>query len=909
MIAHHTRKLFVILLVCPLVLAQTFDLAHSAEVNRQELVAVFIYRLATHIRWANAADIPYYKIHVIDDNDAISKHLEKIANIKKLHGKPFRVSYSNTDRVPQGTHLVFLSHDKVEFFPRVVAQAESGNTLLISDNVPDNRSIMLNLLKHAKGIRFEINKANIINQNLGVDPDIILLGGSEIDVAQLYRQGRKNLQDTQQKLAALQAEVSTIEADKRQLQETLAVQKQEVESQDKKLANARKKVAQLESTMMVQQQKLQTQSERLTDTAVQLASREQALEELGNTLEQQKALIQQQQSEFDELLHKTYAQEESIKAQTAALEKRRNQLDKQKQEIEKRSAILDEQNRRIDTQSTRISEQAKLIDKHEKTISEQEAVLDERGSIIASQKNYLLLLLIIIALSLLLGGVIYQWYRRSKQLNQELTEQRDLLASATDALKVAKDQAEAASRAKSAFVANMSHELRTPLNAVLGFSELMAGDAGISQTQRRNLDIINHSGQHLLDMINEVLDLSKIEAGKMEIQHNIVDLSQTLQDIADMFRLRADAKGLQFSLTRDAQPSAYVQLDAGKLRQILINLLGNAVKFTDSGTISLREHYESADGKKWLIIDVRDNGPGIPPEDIANVFQPFVQVGSQAHKQQGTGLGLSISRQYARIMGGDITVTSTPGKGSVFRLRLPITEAPLANQPLQAKTPQIQRLKSGQPRWRILVAEDHVENRTLLMEILQNAGFDVLGAENGEQAIDLYQKWQPHLIFMDVHMPVMDGGQATHRIRHLPGGQNVKIIAVTASVVSEGIHTTHHTEYDHLSYKPYNSQEIFSVIARYLPVDYDYQQTPASIVAPKPDAQAMAALSQELLDSLQKAARHLDHTHLQTLLRNVAAENNELSDGLAALAGDFRFDTILELCNHAMEQQTTQHRA
>ena len=176
------------------------------------MVAVFIYRLAEHVRWANAAAIPYYQIHVIGENDGISKHLQKIADIKKLHGKPFRVSYSNTDRVPQGAHLIYLSQDNVELFSSVVAQAESGNTLLISENVPDNRSIMLNLLtQDKKGIRFEINKANIINQNLGVDPDIILLGGSEIDVAQLYRQGRKNLQETQQKLAALQTEVTTIE--------------------------------------------------------------------------------------------------------------------------------------------------------------------------------------------------------------------------------------------------------------------------------------------------------------------------------------------------------------------------------------------------------------------------------------------------------------------------------------------------------------------------------------------------------------------------------------------------------------------------------------------------------------------------------------------------------------------------
>ena len=351
----------------------------------------------------------------------------------------------------------------------------------------------------------------------------------------------------------------------------------------------------------------------------------------------------------------------------------------------------------------------------------------------------------------------------------------------------AKETAETANQAKSIFLANISHELRTPLHVILGFSQLMERDPTITSEHREPVKIINRSGEHLLALINDVLEMSKIEAGRITLNEESIDLYQLLQNVAQMMQIRAESKNLQFILEYEPHLPRFIIIDAGKLRQILINLIGNAIKFTEEGGVSLRiqAHEQQATTtsqiKYDLVVEVEDSGIGIATSYQETIFKAFVQVGHYQLSSQGTGLGLPITRHYIRLMGGDIHVISQINEGSVFKFHLPITLADKS----QIKTPinyqRVMKLAPGQMIPRILVVEDNQESRLLLKKFLLEAGFKVQEAINGEEAIQVFQQWHPDLIWMDMRMPVMDGYTATQRIKALPSGKKTIIIALTAS--------------------------------------------------------------------------------------------------------------------------------
>jgi len=872
------------------------NLVIAAQATRADLVAVYIFRLAGHIQWANSAKIQKYKIHVIDKNSDIADQLEKISSTRTLRGKPFTISRSAADKMPDGVHLVYISQAYRDSFAKLFTQAENHNILLISDNLPDKRLIMLNLLDDSNNkIGFEINKANIINQNLGVDPDIILLGGTEVDVAKLYRQGQKNLQQAQDEMKRIQGEISAIQTEKKQLLKTLDSNRIEVEHQSKRLIEARNAVKLLQKTTTTQQTQLEDQTRRLEEISNTLSKQKNTLASQEQTVAQQQSQIRQQQSKFDALQAQSRVQEINIKKQTMALENRAKQLDQQQQEIEKRSTILGEQQLRIESQTEVINEQ-------NNTIREQETVLNERGAVIASQQNYLIMLSITVGLASILVMVIYRGNRNNKKVNLQLREQRDLLSSTARELKHAKEQAETANNAKSTFLANMSHELRTPLNAVLGFSELMARDTEATKKQRQNLDIINRSGQHLLSMIDAVLDLSKIEAGKENVTPSACNLVQTLLDICAMLRIRAGNKGLTFTLEQSAELPHYVKIDAGKLRQILINLLSNAVKFTDKGTITLWAGREADQDQPKLLFEIHDHGIGIPADKLDNIFEPFVQVDTNTATQHGTGLGLAISRQFVQLMGGEISVSSVVGQGSVFHVKLPFVESAPKEIVQSSKPRQVIGLSANEKQWKVLIVEDQLENRLLLKGLLESTGFDVKEAIDGAQGLRMFEQWRPNLIFMDIGLPLMNGDEVARRIRQLADGSHVKIIALTANLLIKKKNIIIEAGCDEVLYKPFQSFEIFDAMARLLGVHYRYEEEESSTVrlAPNLSAAALNQLPADLLLALQSAARNLDQTAFLSLLNKIDKRETNLRDGLADLANDFRFDKILLLCDKAL---------
>ena len=314
-------------------------------------------------------------------------------------------------------------------------------------------------------------------------------------------------------------------------------------------------------------------------------------------------------------------------------------------------------------------------------------------------------------------------------------------------------------QAKSGFLANMSHELRTPLNAILGYSQLMRRDPGLHVEHRDYLSIINRSGEHLPALINDVLEISKIEAKHITLTLQTFDLHAMLRDLYAMFKVKADEKHLSFDLGETHGLPRYVNADENKFRQIMINLLGNAVKFTDRGGIALRAAVKDSMAEVLrLVVEVEDTGPGISEDEQEKLFQAFEQTEAGRVKQDGTGLGLAISREYARLMDGDITLTSRVGEGSNFRFMCNVRPGLEGDTKEKTLQDRVVGLIPGQQVPRILVVEDKKESRLLLVRLLAQAGFNVQQAENGEEAVALFGEWSPHFLWMDMRMPALLGG-------------------------------------------------------------------------------------------------------------------------------------------------------
>ncbi|MBN1993698.1 MAG: response regulator, partial [Anaerolineae bacterium] len=484
------------------------------------------------------------------------------------------------------------------------------------------------------------------------------------------------------------------------------------------------------------------------------------------------------------------------------------------------------------------------------------------------------------------------------------------------------DAAEAANRAKSAFLANMSHELRTPLNAILGFAQLLARDPQLTPDQRKNLQTIGRSGEHLLALINAVLDLSKIEAGRLELHPENFDLNYLLLGLQEMFQSRLAAKGLALVFDRAPNVPQYIRADQSKLRQILINLLSNAVKFTQQGQVTLRvrggdqgsgRHQETLipNSQSLFLIhfEVEDTGIGIAPGELEAIFEAFVQAAGGQQARQGTGLGLPISREFVRAMGGELTASSKVGRGSRFQFDIPVAVVTAAEVPGLQPGRRAGGLEPGQRAadggpYRLLIVEDQETNREVLIKLLQpladptgKRGFDLREAVNGQEALEIWETWQPHLIWMDMRMPVLDGHETTRRIKATPQGQKTIIIALTASAFDEDRTTMLAEGCDDFVNKPFQVGEIFDMLAKHLDVRFVYEETEE--VGRPVEAQnlktAIQILPVELRVKLEEAITRLDMETIGRVIEEIRHHAAPVADELANLAGDFKYEQILAL--------------
>jgi len=478
-------------------------------------------------------------------------------------------------------------------------------------------------------------------------------------------------------------------------------------------------------------------------------------------------------------------------------------------------------------------------------------------------------------------------YTRLLRINQELRVANGCLAEARDA-------AEAASRAKTTFLANMSHELRTPLNSVLGFAQLLGRDATLPETHRQYLGAIEHSGQHLLELINDILELSRIEAGRLTLRTTAFNLRELPVSLVEMLQVRAQNKQLELRLDCPESLPGQVEGDVYHLRQVLINLLGNAIKYTDQGTVTLRVQWHD----RRAYFEVADTGAGVAEEDLERLFDPFFQAGSAVNRPDSTGLGLTISRDYVRLMGGDIGVESLVGMGSRFFFTIPLQRLAEPEAPPQA-APDIVGLAPDQPEWRILIADDDGDNRRLLSDLLAGVGFEVQQADNGARAVELFQYWRPHLIWMDIHMPVLDGFEATRQIRSLPGGSPVQIVILSATGFDSDREAATRAGADGFLGKPVRVGEIFETLRQRLGVRYIVAATPPPPHPARParelEATAFRQIPPELLTQLKEASATLDAERARAAVRAIAASQPELAQALSRCVEDYRFDELLRL--------------
>ncbi len=482
-------------------------------------------------------------------------------------------------------------------------------------------------------------------------------------------------------------------------------------------------------------------------------------------------------------------------------------------------------------------------------------------------------------------------------LELKVVERTHKLQEEIGVRKRAEEAAQVANQAKSTFLANMSHELRSPLNAILGFTQIMTRSQRLEREDQENVGIISRSGEHLLMLINQVLDLSKIEAGRTTLNESNFDLYRLLDDLEDMFRLKADDKKLQLIFEREPSVPQYLCTDELKLRQVLINLLNNALKFTVEGGVSVRISKVASTDK--LHFEIEDTGSGVAPEELDQLFEAFGQTASGKQSQEGTGLGLPISRKFVQLMGGDILVSSQVGRGTTFQFDIHYQLAEASEMPKQTLAKPVIALEPNQPSYRILIVDDKWSSRQLLIKLLNPLGFELREAENGQQAVDIWKEWQPHLIWMDMRMPVMDGYEATRRIKAHPKGEGTRIIALTASVLEEERAVVLKAGCNDFLRKPFKSSDIFDIMHKQIDVRYVYEDNTEPEKEKKIEIENLGAeiakLPNDLFAQLQEAVNEAELQAMLTTIEKINENNKPLAKTLNMLANDFRFDILQEI--------------
>ena len=520
-----------------------------------------------------------------------------------------------------------------------------------------------------------------------------------------------------------------------------------------------------------------------------------------------------------------------------------------------------------------------------------------------------------------LAALIKERTQQLQQAKEDALDAQRAAEAAQQAAEVAQRAAEVANQAKSIFLANMSHELRTPLNVILGFTQLMARNSDIPAEEHEHLNTIQRSGEYLLTLINQVLDLSKIEARRVTLNETTFDLYRLLAEVEAMFSLKAKRHQLQLLVEHTDDVPHYIRTDEVKLRQVLINLLTNALKFTREGGVAVRVKRVAGPDNSLthtLVFEIEDTGPGIASEELDDLFEAFTQTKAGQQAYEGTGLGLPISRKFVQLMGGDIRVTSQIGRGTLFTFDCVAGTCDGDNVQEISQVRKVKSLEPGQPLYRILVVDDVADNRRLLVELLSPLGFDVSTAVNGREAIDAWSGWHPHLIWMDLRMAGMAGYEATQRIRTLeteslpadtgesPSDSDSQsrtvIIALSASSFEDERSVALSKGCDEFLRKPFRNSEIFDLMQNHLGVQYVYDAVDENPAPARSSAQQtlepaeLRALPADIQTTLRQAVDAIDVATARQIVDRIRQQNVPLADMLDDLVSGYRFDILQSVC-------------
>ncbi|VUD56377.1 Sensor histidine kinase TodS [Thalassocella blandensis] len=699
-------------------------LTRAQAVNKQQITASYIYNFAKNIEWPNEPTKQPFLIGLYAvDGVELFDELKVLESRFKLRDRPIRVERVRSAKALSGFDLIYTDQARDAVLNNIYDVIDAKPVLLVTEQVQNKHLVMVNLLFNNSSVTFEVNKSNIINQGLKPLPELILNGGTEVDVAQLFREGRNSLVNLQQQLQSREEDLNKL---------TQSIDRQEQRNKD-----------------------LEIKLTRLSDS----------IEKSNLLIERQAQLLQEQHDKINVVQQELNSRTEELYSQKEKLDQSQHKLEDIRTEIDLREARLSSLNGRIRDQEDQIVAQKGAISELDELVSSQKKALTySRGMAVLA---FLLVVTILIA------------YIIKRRDNMRLAAHSQDLQLARDRLDIAKRKAEDASEAKSEFLSLMSHELRTPLQAIIGYTDVLIEELRFdgNDTHVKDLVRVNNNGERLLKLINGVLDLAKIESGRMEL--NLVDskLSTLVEEAVDNVKPQMQQNNNVLELDVD-DGDAVTRIDPEKFLHILINLLSNAAKFTENGSVSAVVKHES----NRIYISVEDSGIGMTAEQQRTVFDRFKQADTTiTQKFQGSGLGLSITRQFCELMGGSIFVESELNKGAKFvvTIPLPIVEVAEFGERIISDENTIEHLPDQSKGPRILLIDDDPAFLDIMARAMVREGYVVATANCAEDGLRLAREIKPKVITLDLLLPDQHGWMVFEEIKKDPELQDIPVIVVS----------------------------------------------------------------------------------------------------------------------------------